>query len=774
MAPIIERLLPLLSVPTGNMIYATVLAMCSFAAWIACIYAKGKSEAAAGRRVQLGLLILFLVQLLLFLTSWLAWLQVIDTHSFLPTLDRTLAIFSLVLIIWLWAFPEPHRVWDALTTLAEVIILVVGVTGIVLWLRVSRDTYFNTSMLGGYAYYSGMVLLGAGIILLFWRRPSYWGYGLLMLLIMLSGYLAQFVISQPRSDYTWFVHLGESAFLFLLVLPKRLIGSGQVHVSNEHIIHAGNPIRRLDGKLIHSVTDVLTEPSPEKFYQDLTRLMTHVLDAEYCLLLIPPKTGEQLIIPVGYGAAQDTIIDGFTADGHKLPTVIGAVKNGLSLSLPSTSSEVQILVEELKLVQAGHLLVSPFQPKGISTTMGIAVLSSPEAPEWTKEDEFQLKDVTDALFSNQTRARSASRYTDQAEMIEKLQRAEAHVDQVRLEYAQLKAKYDSVADQLNASAAQADTEKALQEDISRLEERNRELEAMLARGRPSMEEVEQLRKELRSALVDLARIPTTLSKSDQRMLENQLDAVNSLDRMQPTELVTSIAQEFRQPIASIVGYTDLLLGESVGLLGAVQRKFLERVKASTERLGILINELVEVMTIDGGKVDKTPVSVELEPVIHEAVGNITAQLNEKNISIQLDLPDILPGIRANKDALLQILSNLLENACLATPANGEISLAAGQQYEGDNYFILLSITDQGGGIERTDITRVFQRRYKLENPLIKGVGDTGVGLSIVKSLVDLLKGRVWVDSTPSGSTFSVLLPMTDSQTSQTSGNSSTS
>jgi len=765
MAPIIEQLLLLLSVPTGNMIYALVLAMCSFSAWIACIYAKGKTASPAGSRIQQGLFVLFLVQLVLFLVSWLAWLGVINAHAFLPPVDRTLAIFSLLLIIWLWAFPEPHRIWDALVALVEVIVLIVGITGCVLWLREGANSFFNTSLLGGYAFYAGLGLLIMGIILVLWRRPSYWGYGILMLLVMLTGYLAQFLVSQPASDYTWFVHLGESAFIFLLVLPKRLVGTGQI--PKEKALIAEKNTKRLDGKLIHSVTEVLTEPSPEKFYQELTHLLAQVMDADFCLLIIPPKTGEQLIIPVGYNATQDKLIDGFTADGHQMPTVVEAVKNGISLRLDSQASEVGALVQELGMKQAGHFLVTPFHPEGVTTVMGIAVLSRPNALAWSELDEAQLKEVTEALFSNQGRSHAGGRYADQAEMMDKLQRAEAHEDQVRLEYAQLKAKYDSLNTQLSASTAQADNEKALQEDISRLEMRNRELESLLARGRPSMEEVEQLRQELRSALVDLARIPTTLSKSDQKMLETQLSAVKNLNKMQTTELVTSIAEEFRQPLASIIGYTDLLLGESVGLLGAVQRKFLDRVKASTERLGMLMNELVEVVTIDGGQVDKTPVSVELEPVIHEAVGNITAQLNEKNISIQLDLPEILPAIRANKDALLQILANLLENACLVTPADGEIKLAAGQQYEGDHYFILLSVTDQGGGIERTDISRVFQRRYKLENPLIKGVGDPGVGLSIVKSLVELLKGRVWVDSAPSGSTFSVLLPMTESQVVQT-------
>jgi signal transduction histidine kinase len=249
-----------------------------------------------------------------------------------------------------------------------------------------------------------------------------------------------------------------------------------------------------------------------------------------------------------------------------------------------------------------------------------------------------------------------------------------------------------------------------------------------------------------------------------------------LDDIQPTELVNSIAQEFRQPLASIIGYTDLLLGESVGLLGAVQRKFVERVKASTERMGILLNELVEVMSIDGGTVDQTAVSVDFKTVVDEALGNLAGQISEKNIDMRVELPDKPVSVKVNQDALLQIMENLLQNACLVTPIDGWIRLLAiVEQQENVPSYIHISVTDQGGGIEKIDISRVFQRRYKMENPLIQGIGDTGVGLSIVKSLVDLNKGRVWVNSKEGiGATFSVLLPLTEEQSNQEAQSTSTS
>jgi signal transduction histidine kinase len=543
---------------------------------------------------------------------------------------------------------------------------------------------------------------------------------------------------------------------------------------------------RIDAKSIQSLTKLIMETSPQQYYQELTRWVAQLMDADFSLLVMPPKTGEQLFVPVGYSRLQDRVIDGFAVDGRKMPLLLEAVTSGKTLRLAGSNiePEVHTLTDELGMKQTAQLLVVPLHTEGTSAIMAIVVLSDQTNYLWNDEDARQLKEITEILASTVRQdSKSISQSADQAEMMKKLQSAQAHSDQVSLEYAQLKAKYDSIPSDATASTTQADSMAALvesqknqQDTVTRLETRNRELENLLVRGRPSMEEVEQLRLELRSALTDLARIPSTLSKSDQKMLELQLSAVKRLDEMQPTELVTSIAQECRQPLSSIVGYTDLLLGESVGLLGAMQRKFLERVKASTERLGILLNELIQVMSIDDGKVDQTQVSVDLEPAIDEAVNNIIAQIREKNIAMRVDLPEKLPAIRANKDALQQILENLLQNACLVTPVDGEIRLFARvEQKENELKYMLISVVDQGGGIEPTDLPRVFSRRYKVENPLIHGVGDTGVGLSIVKSLVELHKGRVWVDTQDGvGSTLSILLPLAEDQSSQINPEISTS
>ncbi len=784
MVSILEQVIGFVSGPDGNLIYSLVLGLIAFSAMLSCWYAGGRQQSTLGRRMLIGLMLLFAAQLMFLVIAFLAW-SGSGGHSYLPPLERTLTLFSLMVIVWLWAFPESNPTADIITLVAAGIVLLLGLGGEILWIRQGSTAGFNTTSLEGYSFFTGVGIIAAGIILLAVRRPRYWGIGLLMLVVIVSGYLIQFFTGQAEGDYDWYIHLGMMVgYTGLLALPLRLAGAKSTGVSIITTTTAQSAAQLATPQLIRSITNLLTEPSPQKYYQELTRVVAQVMNVDYCLLLLPPKTGEQLIVPVGYHLADDRMIDGFACDGHKMPSILEAVRSGKNLKLSSAQeAEFRVLVDQLGLKQAAKLMMVPFHPKGSSAIMGLAVLSTSPTKDWNDEDARRLVDLEQTLVTIAGQYSNAGTPPgEQGELTQKLQRAQASEDQTRLEYAQLKAKYDSISTQPGVSAPLAmemavlvQGQKNLQETISQLETRNRELEGLVSKGRPSVEEVEQLRQELRAALVDLARMPSTLSKSDQKMLELQLSTVKRLDDMQPTEIVNSIAQEFRQPLASIIGYTDLLLGESVGLLGAVQRKFVERVKASTERLGILLNELVQVMSIDGGTVDLTVVSVDFKTAIDEALGNIAGQISEKNIEMRVELPDIPVAVRVNKDALLQILENLLLNACLVTPADGWIQLLAViEQQEDVPGYIHISVTDQGGGIEKMDLSRVFLRRYKMENPLIQGIGDTGVGLSIVKSLVELSKGRVWVDSKEgTGATFSVLLPLAEEQINQVNSSDST-
>jgi signal transduction histidine kinase len=282
---------------------------------------------------------------------------------------------------------------------------------------------------------------------------------------------------------------------------------------------------------------------------------------------------------------------------------------------------------------------------------------------------------------------------------------------------------------------------------------------------------EDITSELNRSIEQINTLQTELNHANQKANAFEDRALSNGDALsnEQAEVIASIAQELRQPMSSISGYTDLMINESVGILGALQRKFLERVKASTDRMNHMIGNLIQITTLESGNLSLTPQTIELMDVIDEAIEVTSAQFREKNITLRVDLPQKLPKMNTDKDSLHQMMLHLLQNAGAAVPVEGEIFIKAEASEKKDEEIILIEVTDTGGGIPKEDLPRVFSRLYRADNPLIQGVGDTGVGLSIAKTLTEALGGRIWVESELGvGSTFKVLLPITP-QISDTSG-----
>ena len=258
-------------------------------------------------------------------------------------------------------------------------------------------------------------------------------------------------------------------------------------------------------------------------------------------------------------------------------------------------------------------------------------------------------------------------------------------------------------------------------------------------------------------------VELTLLAADGNPSPGGLVAVlSTLNRLGPetenrNEVIASLAQELRTPMTSISGYTDLLLKESAGILGAMQRQFLQRVQANTERMSVMLNDLVRVTAIDTEQFKPEPESVNIIEIIEEAIMGNSSQYCERNVTIQLDLDEHLPSLRTDRDSLYQIVSHLLANAGQCSQSGTEVLVSA---HQAQDNFLSVSVTDTGGGIHPADRQRVFSRRYRADNPLIEGLGDTGIGLSIARTLVEAHGGRIWVESEMGrGSTFTFLFPI---------------
>ena len=234
------------------------------------------------------------------------------------------------------------------------------------------------------------------------------------------------------------------------------------------------------------------------------------------------------------------------------------------------------------------------------------------------------------------------------------------------------------------------------------------------------------------------------------------------------DLNSIVSQELRTPMTIVTSYTDLLLDEVVGLLMPVQRRLLESMRANLTRANEILNNLMAVSPAATEMVKETSMTVDLSTVINEALADAAPRIRDSGLQVDLDLAKDLPMAAAEPDCVYQMVTNLLQNAIRVTPAGGTVAVRA-EMEKGDILqkqppHLVVSVSDQGGGIAPEFLSQVFERFYSEEDRLIPGVGGRGAELSLVKTLVETFGGRVWVETELGvGSTFLFLLPTISSK-----------
>lgn len=223
-----------------------------------------------------------------------------------------------------------------------------------------------------------------------------------------------------------------------------------------------------------------------------------------------------------------------------------------------------------------------------------------------------------------------------------------------------------------------------------------------------------------------------------------------------TDFVSNVSHELRTPLTSIVGYTDLMLHPAVGPLNEQQSSFLAAIQENTQRLVTLINDLLDISRVESGRLQLEVVPVSLAEVIHAVADMIKPQCDKKNLQLHVSIDPRVGGVLGDKSRLIQVLTNLVSNACSYTPVGGHITLALASS--GDTARV--DVTDTGIGISPEDQSKIFQRFYRVKGASQFDADGTGLGLSITKMLVEMHGGRVWVNSeVGKGSTFTVVLPV---------------
>jgi PAS domain S-box-containing protein len=222
------------------------------------------------------------------------------------------------------------------------------------------------------------------------------------------------------------------------------------------------------------------------------------------------------------------------------------------------------------------------------------------------------------------------------------------------------------------------------------------------------------------------------------------------------EFISTVSHELRTPMTSIKGYTDLLFLGMVGGLTDAQRNFLQIIKSNADRLTALVNDILDISRIETGRIRLTIESLDLAEIIDDVVLAFREQYRDKELDLEWDPPKGLPHVRGDAARITQILNNLVANAWQYTPSGGRVMVSV-QPLAG---MLQVDVADTGIGISPDDMSRIFDRFYRVDDPVVEEAGGTGLGLSIVKMFVDMLGGEIWVKSELGvGSTFSFTLPL---------------
>jgi signal transduction histidine kinase len=770
MDALLNQIFSFLTGQPGNVFYHYALVLSIGIALYSAFNNWRSSEFPQAKRTMLGLALLLLAQFLMFGFSALGWEGLISPTASLPPLDRAFTLLSIVIIIWLWAFPEPSRIADWATLLLILLITVATVLSLLTWEPLSSVTTYNLTLDELLWQAASLAFLALGALVMLLRRPNGFWSGLAMLGLLFLGHVAH-LLTRTDSNYSGVLRLAYiAAFPVLVTLPQRFptpfnAQERPVPVpSRKEDIPVGPERRRYstDPKTFHAMLALAAESNPIKVSQSLTRAIAQTMLADLCFLVYLTDNKTQLTTAGGYDLIREDNVEGGNFNKTNLPMLTSALQRGRALRLPasSTSADIKGLGEVLGLASPGHLLSVPIVTSEKEVLGGLMLLSPYSNRLWTAEDQAFLGNIANSLVPIIQRSQKISRLEQQSEQARQaLEQARIRMEELEKLNAELLQQSESRKLPLgqDTAALQAAQDES-QRIIEQLQQENAELRAS-ANGR-GPRDVSQLETELRSTLEEVARLQNQVASANIKTLELEKGSTANRSSEQ-AEVIASISQELRQPMSSIIGYTDLLLGESVGILGALQRKFVERIKASTERIGNLIEDMIQLNTLETGLAGMKPESIDLNLIIDNAMSYTSSQVREKNISMHLDLPKRLSPIHADREALQQILVHLLQNAGAASPVEGTIRLKVETRREEGQDFVLVQVSDSGGGIPAEDLPRVFTRLYRAVNVLIQGVGDTGVGLSIAKTLTEAQHGRIWVESEHGvGSTFSVLLPIT--------------
>lgn len=216
-----------------------------------------------------------------------------------------------------------------------------------------------------------------------------------------------------------------------------------------------------------------------------------------------------------------------------------------------------------------------------------------------------------------------------------------------------------------------------------------------------------------------------------------------LDRMK-SDFVSKVSHELRTPIVTTQNSISLLLNRATGSLTQEQEKFLTIAQRNLKRLGLLIDDLLDLSKIDASKMKMEFMPHSIEKLIDEVCDTLVAWAKAKAVKIEKRIQKNIPEVNLDFNRMVQVLNNIIGNAIKFTFKDGTVTVEA--MLDGAQKNVLISVTDTGVGIAEKDLNKIFDKFQQVGERALTDISGTGLGLSIAKEIVGLHGGKIWAES----------------------------
>jgi signal transduction histidine kinase len=597
-------------------------------------------------------------------------------------LDQAASLIGLLVIFWLWNFPEPDRVVD-LVTLALLIL-----ASVVLILQTVILPGVEEQLTGSPLIWKGAsitaLVIGIGLILI--RKPNYWEYGLLMGLILAVG-----AFSALFTEDIIPLHLAQlTAYPLLLLLGDRFpIGLRQYDDQMEDDEEHQKPLKAsVEYDQLKLIQNLFDEDDSTGILYKIAKATAYLILSDLSLLIDTPDKHGKMRIIAGYDLIRDEPLQALTLDSRSIPLLSNYIQRGKMLHIPasSTSRDLSHLSKVLQLTKPGHLLASPVYIPSANKTIGVVLFSPFSNRPWTKADQDYISllcKLFQSAFSNHFMAQDGE---------------------------------------------SEEVKNTIRELTSQLTELTQEKQVI-------KEDMAVLSKDHQNLLLDYDTLTTKFDEVAlwRNALERHLSMLVDLSKKESTEA----------------------LRKYIGVIEKEVKKAVE-----TEDSARVPKEVPEpIASPEDSSQEEDPDSTrpaDLVAAIHSCLDEVQSDINNKNITTKLTLPDETPLLKMNHALFREIFSFLVDNAIEENPAGGEISIKT-QIYQEDEsqHFAHIKISDLGEGYYPDQISAILNNNLTVDQQ--QQFSQVMTNLYVTKNLVENEGGRMWVESKPGGGTTVSLL-----------------